>query len=343
MEEKKETYECSFCLKQFSTKSTLNIHQNTAKYCLEKQGKVSSIECNYCNKKFGSKQRLDEHLNSCKKYIDDIKIEHNKYKDIIDSNEKEKKELRNSCKKQIKVYKDIIDSNEKEKRDLRESYERQIKDLGDSYERQIKDIRDSYEKQIQNLLREMLDKSNETISEIAKQPKNTTTNIKTQNNIHNILTDYKTYEEYTNKDRILSLAKDGNIEEYFWKGQRGVAEFVYDRIAKTENGQLIICCTDPSRNRFKYKNESNGISEDIDAHMFHKKISEPIKKIYNDVHTNIQKEIEEKIITGSKEYSKTDLEFKKDIALEKNTEIQMISNYDENEEYRRAIVMHLKV
>ena len=53
--------------------------------------------------------------------------------------------------------------------------------------------------------------------------------------------------------------------------------------------------------------------------------------------------IYKKIITGSKEYSKTDLEFKKDIALEKNTEIQMISNYDENGDYRKAIAMHLKI
>ena len=309
--DKKENYDCSFCLKQFSTKSTLNIHQNTAKYCLEKQGKVSNIQCDHCNKNFGSKQRLDEHLKHCKKYIGDIKTEHNKYKDIIDSNEK------------------------------------QIKDLGDFYEKHIKDLRDSYEKQIKDLLREMLDKSNNTIAEIAKQPKNTTnTNIKTQNNtnnIQNILSDFKTYEENTSRERILSLLNDEDIEEYFWKGQRGVAEFVCDRIAKTDDGKMIICCTDPTRSRFKYKNESNGISEDIDAHLFHKKISEPIKQIYNNVHSNIQKEIDEKIITGSKEYSKTDLEFKKDIALEKNTEIQMISNYDENGEYRRAIAMHLKV
>jgi cell division septum initiation protein DivIVA len=291
--EKKEIYECSFCLKQFSTKGSLNIHQTTAKYCLEKQGKVSSIECNYCNKKFGSKQRLDEHLKSCKQYIDDIRNGH----------------------RQIK--------------DLRESYERQIKDLKE----QIKD------------LREMLDKSNNTIADIAKQPKNTT-NIKTQNNtqnIHNILSDYKTYEENTNRDRILSLVNDEDIEEYFWKGQRGVAEFVCDRIAKTDDGKMIICCTDPTRSRFKYKNESEGISEDIDAHLFNKKISEPIMKIYNEVHSNIQKDIQEQLIVGSKEYSKTDLEYKKDIALEKNTEIQMISNPKENGEYRKTIAMHLKV
>ncbi len=204
--EKKEIYECSFCLKQFSTKGTLNIHQNTAKYCLKKQGRVSNIQCLHCNKKFGSKQRLDDHLKSCKEYIEDIKHGYNKYKELIDSHEKEKK-------------------------DLKESYEKQIKDL-----------------------RDMLDKANNTIAEIAKQPKSTNnTNIKTQNNtsnIQNILSDYKAYEENTSRERILSLANDEDIEEYFWKGQRGVAEFVYDRIVKTDDGKMIICCTDPTRSRF---------------------------------------------------------------------------------------------
>ena len=30
---------CEFCLQEFSSRSSLNFHQKTAKYCLEKQGK----------------------------------------------------------------------------------------------------------------------------------------------------------------------------------------------------------------------------------------------------------------------------------------------------------------
>ena len=302
---------CDFCNKEFKNMSSLNYHQKTAKYCLEIQGKEVSNEykCEYCDKLFSTKYSFNSHIDVCKE---------SKEKDI-----EKYKNLYENIRTENQTYRILLSERDNAMKSLLLERDNTIKSL---------------EKQIYEL--------NQTIADIAKQPKNTTTNIKTQNNtsnIQNILTDYKTYEEYTSKDRILSLAKDNNIEEYFWKGQRGVAEFVYDRIAKTENGQMIICCTDPSRNKFKYKNESNGISEDIDAHLFHKKISDPIKQIYNDVHSNIQKEIEEKIITGSKEYSKTDLEFKKDIALEKNTEIQMISNYDENGEYRRAIAMHLKV
>jgi len=291
------------------------------------------MKCDFCNKEFKTTSSLNYHQKTAK-YCLEIQG-----KEISGEYKCECCQKNFSTKYALNCHIDVCkESREQEKVNELIDY---IKLENQTYKVLLSE-RDNTIKSLERQIYEL----NQTIADIAKQPKNTTNNIKTQNNtsnIQNILTDYKTYEEYTNKDRILSLAKDNSIEEYFWKGQRGVAEFVYDKIAKTENGQMIICCTDPSRNRFKYKNESSGISEDIDAHLFHKKISEPIKKIYNDVHNNIQKDIEEKIITGSKEYSKTDLEFKKDIALEKNTEIQMISNYDENGEYRRAIAMHLKV
>ena len=236
------------------------------------------MNCSFCNKEFKSTSSLNYHQKTAKycleiqgKGLSEYKCDHC---DKIFSTKYTLSSHIDICKEQEK---------EREKEIYKEVEIEKYKLLLSERDNMIK----SLEKQISEL--------NHTIAEIAKQPKNTTNNIKTQNNqnnqnIQNILTDYKTYEEYTSKDRILSLAKDNNIEDYFWKGQRGVAEFVYDRIAKTENGQMIICCTDPSRNRFKYKNESNGISEDIDAHLFHKKISDPIKKIYNDVHSNIQKD-----------------------------------------------------
>jgi len=330
--DKKNIFKCNFCEKEFSVKSTLVNHQKTAKYCLEKQGKEADLVCNYCKKICSSNRRLTEHLESCKIYIEHIKAEYKEYKELV----KKKDNEICSIREKEKEYKELIREKDDEICSIREK------------EKEYKELIREKDKEVQ-LTREMLDKANNTIAEIAKQPKTNTTNnnIKTQNNqtnnIQNILTDYKTYEEYTSKDRIFSIARENNIEKYFWEGQRGIAEFVNDHIAKTDDGKMIICCTDPTRSRFKYKNESNGISEDIDAHMFTKKISEPIKKIYSDVHNNIQKDIQYQLKTGSKDYTKSELECKKDIALEKNTEIQMISNYKENGEYRKAILTHLKL
>ena len=46
--------ECQFCKNIFSTKTNLNSHQKTAKYCLKIQGieVEKKYECKWCNKLF---------------------------------------------------------------------------------------------------------------------------------------------------------------------------------------------------------------------------------------------------------------------------------------------------
>jgi len=90
----KDDYKCDFCDKDFISKYSLNTHQKTAKYCLEKQGLISSFKCTDCNKTFGNKLRMNEHILICKKskekYTDDIKKQ---YEDIKKQNDEYKNKL----------------------------------------------------------------------------------------------------------------------------------------------------------------------------------------------------------------------------------------------------------
>lgn len=61
---------CSFCKNKFSSKSSLNHHQKTAKYCIELQGgKLPTLfKCIYCSKVLSTKQNLNIHKNNCFSY-----------------------------------------------------------------------------------------------------------------------------------------------------------------------------------------------------------------------------------------------------------------------------------
>ena len=97
-------YNCEFCDKEFKSKSNFNLHQRTAKYCLEKQGKEfqTENECKYCKKKFSRKQRLDTHLEICNIKIKNFKEKENKKNQDLETRvqdlETKNKELENKLK-----------------------------------------------------------------------------------------------------------------------------------------------------------------------------------------------------------------------------------------------------
>ena len=59
--------ECEYCHNIFSTKSILNSHQKTAKYCLSirNQSNVDEIKCKGCGKTFSRMSSLDRHTENC--------------------------------------------------------------------------------------------------------------------------------------------------------------------------------------------------------------------------------------------------------------------------------------
>uniref|UniRef100_A0A6C0JMR7 C2H2-type domain-containing protein n=1 Tax=viral metagenome TaxID=1070528 RepID=A0A6C0JMR7_9ZZZZ len=98
--------ECKFCHNKLSSKSALNTHQKTARYCLKIQGKTDikgSFICKVCDKNFLNNNRYKSHVKICKsntKYI----IENKKLKDELISVKKENEILRGELEKTQERY-----------------------------------------------------------------------------------------------------------------------------------------------------------------------------------------------------------------------------------------------
>jgi hypothetical protein len=76
--------DCSFCKNKFVSKTSLNHHQKTAKYCLKLQGnKTIKYLCKSCNKNLSTQHRLLTHYSSCDKY----KHEQNNKHSILEKNQ----------------------------------------------------------------------------------------------------------------------------------------------------------------------------------------------------------------------------------------------------------------
>lgn len=57
---------CEYCSNTFRNKSSLNYHQKTAKYCLEKRGQNNTgFLCTFCKKNFTEKKYFKNHTEKC--------------------------------------------------------------------------------------------------------------------------------------------------------------------------------------------------------------------------------------------------------------------------------------
>lgn len=113
--------ECEHCGKKLSSKSALNYHQKTAKYCLEKQNlKAEKLyNCSICDKSFILKDACKKHEEFCtplikltkKELIKKIEILQLEYDNLIENNERmiqAKDELIEKYEQQIQTLEQSI-------------------------------------------------------------------------------------------------------------------------------------------------------------------------------------------------------------------------------------------
>jgi hypothetical protein len=249
-----ENFICNFCNKIFKNKTTLQTHQKTTKYCLEKQGiKNDEYKCEHCDKILTTQTRLITHINVCK--VKDFNSkELQKYKDIIEEKDKELKHKELIIKK-YEIKEKIQENTYKEK-------ENKYKELLEEKDKKYNDLKNIF------------NDTNQTIAEIAKQPKT----INNSNNSHND-NRIKT-QNNTQKFDINDIKRINNVLESYLtptvlaKGQKGVAEMLKEHLLKNEDGELIYECTDVSRQKFEFINQNGFIEPDPKAAKLIKSLSD---------------------------------------------------------------------
>jgi HD-GYP domain-containing protein (c-di-GMP phosphodiesterase class II) len=103
-------------------------------------------------------------------------------------------------------------------------------------------------------LRELVESLQDKLASIAIEGVRKTTKItnNTTNTTNNNVTQILSPFDLDQKD-ILGIIEEKLDETSFLNSQRGIAKFCVDNILKTEDGKMRMVCTDPSRERFKYK------------------------------------------------------------------------------------------
>jgi hypothetical protein len=230
--------ECEFCKKTLSNKSNLTNHQKTNKKCLsaqEKEGRqlneIKLNECVFCNKIF-SEQNLKIHLLCCKKK----KIKDSERK--IDEIEKENKRKIEEIEKE---YERKIEKLEKENEKLKN----ELEICGLRKELEIKD--------------KLYKDEHNTIKKIALQPRTNTNN--NTNNTNNIIGNLN----LSDTERIKGIIEREFTTDDILDGQKGLANFAFQKILKDENGNLVYACVDSSRKMFKFKDVNGNVIKDINT------------------------------------------------------------------------------
>lgn len=95
-------YHCNFCDSTFTSKNSLNHHQKTAKYCLQKQSIENNFTCSGCKKNLSSKRRLETHIIGCieyslntqkEKYEHELKQQQIRFQNLISEKDRRIKDL----------------------------------------------------------------------------------------------------------------------------------------------------------------------------------------------------------------------------------------------------------
>lgn len=214
--------ECHYCNKTFSAKSSLFHHQKTAKFCIQKQG----LQANQDYKCTYCSKILSTQLR-LNTHIKICKIR------LKEEEDKDTAELER-CKLDVKDKNELIV---------------QLKEREKQKDEYIKELKD------------MLEKANRAITEIAMQPKTTNTNTNNDNRTSHITNNFD-INDIAKLTRVLDMHLTKDVLR---RGQEGLAEMLKEHLLQTATGEPIYECTDVARQKFEFRNADGNIETDPKA------------------------------------------------------------------------------
>lgn len=231
---------------------------------------IDSIMCEYCNREFTQNRNLRQHYERCKK----------KEACLLQMNIQ-------TLTNEMRIQHDqLCKQHECEIQHLKEQFQSQLQTQRSQHEREIQTQRD-----IVGLLEKKIEKLENQIFEIAKQPSHihNTNNQKTLN-IINQLAPYD-----LTKERVIQIVKEGFTEEVFHGGPDKICEFtVKALLTNTEFQKPKTICTDSSRLNFKFINpETQEVEVDPGFQKTHSLLCDPLVKANLSVLTSKSEQTEQ--------------------------------------------------
>jgi hypothetical protein len=211
---------------------------------------MSDIICEYCNRTFAENRNLKKHYERCK-----------------EKSKSTQQQIYDQLKFQLQQQREQCD---KELRHQREQCEKELQQQREHYEKQIEKI-EHQNKELQTQL-----------FEIAKQPKNITTNTTTTTQTNNsrntaIINQLAPYD--LNKDQITQLFYQHFSLNTFHGGPEEIAKLTAQVIlTNPESQKPKVTCTDISRKNFKYVDEEQAVQVDPGFQKTHDLIKEPLSQ-----------------------------------------------------------------
>lgn len=269
----KESFTCEFCKTTFKTKHILKSHLIRGKKCLKQRGLKleSSFICKGCNMSFVSNIGLREHQDICKNYA--LFIVRNEHDEKLKEMEKTIYELKQT---HFKTINELSERHEKELSDTKKQYEKEMSENARNHEK---------EKQFLEKQLERIHTSYENVAKDAVNRPTTATTHNTVNHIRNILSTDKTVDSLKHDDLILVFRKH-LTEDVLLGGQKALAKICSENIIHTTDDKMLLVCTDASRDKYKYMDDSGNVKEDVHARNFTKKIIKPLESVGQDVYDN---------------------------------------------------------